>query len=89
MLENVASVTAEEDFKKYSVVINLNINSHIWLVDVRQNIPRVNDEVRCMWETCVAQLCPTCCDTMDFSLLGPSVHRDSPGKNTGVGCLEQ
>ena len=41
----MASVTAEEDFKKYSVVINLNINSHIWLVDVGQNISRVNDEV--------------------------------------------
>ena len=23
---------------------------------------------------------------MDFSLPGSSVHRDSPGKNTGVGC---
>ena len=34
----------------------------------------------------VAQWCPTLCDPMDYSLPGPSVHRDSPGKNTGVGC---
>ena len=32
------------------------------------------------------QLCLTLCDPMDYSTLGSSVHRDSPGKNTGVGC---
>ena len=34
----------------------------------------------------VAQSCPTLCDPMDCSPPGFSVHRDSPGKNTGVGC---
>ena len=34
----------------------------------------------------VTQLCPTLCDRMDCSLPGFSVHGDSPGKNTGVGC---
>ena len=34
----------------------------------------------------VAQLCLTLFDPMDYSLLGSSVHGDSPGKNTGVGC---
>ena len=33
----------------------------------------------------VAQSCLTLCNTMDCSLPGSSVHRDSPGKNTGVG----
>ena len=28
----------------------------------------------------------TLCDPMDCSPPGSSVHRDSPGKNTGVGC---
>ena len=28
----------------------------------------------------------TLCDPMDCSLPGSSVHGDSPGKNTGVGC---
>ena len=36
---------------------------------------------------CLAtQLCPTLCDPMDCSPPGSSVHRDSPGKNTGAGC---
>ena len=34
----------------------------------------------------VAQLCPTPCDLMHCSPPGSSVHGDSPGKNTGVGC---
>ena len=34
----------------------------------------------------VAQLCPTLCNPMDYSPPGSSVHGDSPGKNTGVGC---
>ena len=32
------------------------------------------------------QSCLTLCDAMDCSLLGSSVHGDSPGKNPGVGC---
>ena len=32
------------------------------------------------------QLCLTLCDPRDYSLPGSSVHGDSPGKNTGVGC---
>ena len=34
----------------------------------------------------VTQSCLTLCDPMDYSLPGSSVHGDSPGKNTGVGC---
>ena len=34
----------------------------------------------------VIQSCPTLCDPMDYSSTGSSVHRDSPGKNTGVCC---
>ena len=34
----------------------------------------------------VAQLCPTLCDPIDCSPSGSSVHGESPGKNTGVGC---
>ena len=33
-----------------------------------------------------AQSCLTLCDPMDCSPPGSSVHGDSPGKNTGVGC---
>ena len=34
----------------------------------------------------VAQSCPALCNPMDCSPPGSSVHGDSPGKNTGVGC---
>ena len=39
------------------------------------------------WAMClVAQLCLTFCDPVDCNRPGSSVHGDSPGKNTGVGC---
>ena len=38
--------------------------------------------VRAQW----LQPCPTLCDPMDCSPSGSSVHGDSPGKNTGMGC---
>ena len=34
----------------------------------------------------VAQLCLILCDPVNCSPWGSSVHGDSPGKNTGVGC---
>ena len=34
----------------------------------------------------VAQLYLTLCDPMDYSPPGSSVHGDSPGKHTGLGC---
>ena len=34
----------------------------------------------------VTQLCPVLCDPIDCSPPASSVHKDSPGKNTGVGC---
>ena len=38
----------------------------------------------CVCVYLVAQLCLTVCEPMDCSPPGPSVHRDCPGKNTGV-----
>ena len=47
----------------------------------------VSDFLQSTCSAClVAQLCLTLCDPMDCSVPGPSVHGDSPGKNTGVGC---
>ena len=34
----------------------------------------------------VAKSCPTLVTPLDCNLSGSSVHGDSPGKNTGVGC---
>ena len=44
------------------------------------------NEVNQLCVCLVAQSCPTLCDPKDCSLPGSSVHMDSPGKNTGVGC---
>ena len=38
-------------------------------------------------ECLVAQSCPTLFNPMNYSPPGSSVHADSPGKNTGVGCM--
>ena len=35
---------------------------------------------------CAVLSCPALCDSVDCSQPGSSVHRDSPGKNTGVSC---
>ena len=42
-----------------------------------------NAVLRCL----AAQSCLTLCDPMDCSPPGSSVHGDSPGRNTGVGCF--
>ena len=42
--------------------------------------------VRCAVRCLVAQSCPTLCDPLDCSLAGSSVHGESPGRNTGLGC---
>ena len=34
----------------------------------------------------VTQLCPSLCNPMNCSLSGSSVHGNSPGKSTGMGC---
>ena len=41
----------------------------------------------CVVHSHVNMSCPTLCNQMDHSLPGSSVHGDSPGKNTGVGCM--
>ena len=37
-------------------------------------------------QTKLLQSCLSLCDPMDCGPPGSSVHEDSPGKNTGVGC---
>ena len=61
-------------------------SGHCFLLTLtlRQNRPpdSVYSAVLCL----VTQSCLTLCDPMECSLPGSSVHGDSPGKNTGVGC---
>ena len=58
-----------------STLYSLNIFSPFLLINS-------NSAVLCL----VAQSYSTLCDPMDCSPPGSSVHEDSPGKNTGVGC---
>ena len=60
-----------------------NSKHHLLLYDKIQ----LNLRLCMKWsEVKVTQLCPTVFDPMDCSLLGSSIHGNSPGKNTGVGC---
>ena len=54
---------------------------HSWRIELPRGVFWGKRECVCL----VAQLCPTPCNPMDYSLPDSSVHGDSPGKNTGVG----
>ena len=52
-----------------------------------QSDSRVNFSLQsCVVLCLVTQSCLTLCDPMECSPPGFSVHGDSPGENTGVGC---
>ena len=57
-----------------------------WQADSSPLLPPGKPIYRMCCLCLVAQSCPTLCDPMDCSLPGSSVHGDSLGKNTGVGC---
>ena len=54
---------------------------HSWRIELPRGVFWGKRECVCL----VAQLCPTPCNPMDYSLPDSSVRGDSPGKNTGVG----
>ena len=64
---------------------------HLWPNGLRFSLNKLI-VFECLYVLCsivlclVGQSCPTLCDPMDCSPPGSSVHGDSPGKNTGVGC---
>ena len=66
-------------------VTNMNLGSAMrhWIPKIVQRNPAGQDWT---WCNVVAQPCPTLCNPMDCSLPGFSVHGDSLGKDTGVGC---
>ena len=47
---------------------------------------KIKVQIKCVVLFLVAQSCPTLCNSTDCSLPGSSVHRDSSGKDTSVGC---
>ena len=58
---------------------------------VHKDLVSLNQRIKttlygCVRVFLVTQSCPTLGDSTDCSPLGSSVHGDSPGKNSGVGC---
>ena len=57
-----------------------------WFLGDSLVIPKSSKDHRHHLLCLVTQLSPTLCDLVDCSPPGSSVHGDSPGKNTRVGC---
>ena len=67
-----------------ALVLDMLILLHL---DLHHTILRLRCPLSSLHTLClVTQSCPTLCDPMDCSPPDSSVHEDSPGKNTGVGC---
>ena len=51
-------------------------------------VPKIRENKWHLYCACAQSLqsCPSLWDPIDYSPPGSSVHGDSPGKNTGVGC---
>ena len=61
--------------------------AHVAGVKVKLTTPATESPGNLWHVLCtVAQSCPTLCDPRDCSPPGSSVHGDSPGQSTGVGC---
>ena len=73
---------AEQKGKQCPIVDVTGDVRRVWCCKQQYCIGTRNVKSMCL----VAQSCLTLCDPMDYSLTCSSVQRDSPGKNTGVGC---
>ena len=56
------------------------------LVGIQTDVAPLEKEISMHVLCLVAQSCLTLCNPVNCSPPGSSVHGDSPGKNTGVGC---
>ena len=70
-------------FLKHTLNYRQNYRQHVCtLCDLFMKYQNCYSNLLCL----VAQSCLTLCDPMDCSPPGSSIHGDSPGKDTGVGC---
>ena len=72
--------------KEESEKVGLKLNIHKTKIMASGPIASWQIDGETMQKMTELQSCLTLCDPMDCSLPGSSVHGDSPGKNTGVGC---
>ena len=75
---------------KFEIILSENVSVTLWITQM-DHIPILNNKwagkvcAFSIWKSkSHAQSC--LCNPMDCSLPGSSAHRDSPGKNTEVGC---
>ena len=71
-----------------NIGLSLHLNVHNLITFAKSIFCHITHMVLCVC-VCVClltQSCLTHSKPMDWSLPGSSVHGDSPGKNTGVGC---
>ena len=64
----------------------LSVASTFQLLQYHCHKARQKSALCCAVLCLVTQSCLTLCNPMDYSPPGSSVHEDSPGKSTGVGC---
>ena len=63
------------------------VHEYVWLSTFTVYLELLQHSLQIGYVLClIAQSCLTLCDPMDCSPPGSSVHGDSPGKNSGVGC---
>ena len=68
-------------------VICIHIYPPFWIPFPLSSPQSIRYSSQCWAVLClVTLLCPTLCNPMGWGLPSSSVHGDSPGKNTGVGC---
>ena len=75
----------------FCILLNSNYMSNLFFYTWKWKQKKWNWKVYTFFLTIslkclVAHSCRTLCNPMDCSQPGSSVHGDSPGKNTGVGC---
>ena len=81
---NVPELKNETLKASITVLVGAGVSDHRNELN-RQSFPTTLRGSEC-YCCLVIHSCPTLCDPMDCSPPGPSVHWNSPGKNTGVGC---
>ena len=79
----------ESEWATFTVKVCFDHSSHVTMHLNQSMIPKskCSQYYFALFVCLVAQSCLTLCNPVDCSPPTSSVHGDSPGKNTGVGCL--
>ena len=88
--EPITEPTKESIMLTIKTKVRGNIEKKFVGIEEDRKIKWLQNKVHIAWGICCpvlsCSLVSDSCDTMDCSVPGSSVHGDSSGKNTGVGC---